>query len=323
MSGGTIEDAGHAQGEGAHGGHDHHAHGGHHHHGASSVRRLAVSLGVASLIMVAEALGGWISGSLALVSDAGHMLTDVAALGLALLAVVFGSRPADLRRTFGYRRLEVLAAQINVGTLLALTAWIGWEAVQRLRAPPADIRLGVMAGVAAVGLFGNTVILVWLRGDASLNTRSAFLHVLGDAVASLAVLAGAGGIWLRPDLTWIDPVLSIAIALLILFGAVRLIFEITAILMEAVPPHLAVGEIASIMGSAEGVVAVHDLHVWTISSGLYALSAHLVVHAGSMGRNDDILTAVKSALRRRYGIDHTTLQIESVDYDHVDDVHHH
>jgi cobalt-zinc-cadmium efflux system protein len=181
-----------------------------------------------------------------------------------------------------------------------------------------------MAAVAGVGVLGNSVILVWLRGDHNLNTRSAFLHVLGDAVASLAVLAGAGAMWLRPNLAWIDPVLSLGIALLILWGAGRLILEITDILMEAVPAHLDVGEILQLMEDCEdGVVAVHDLHVWTISSGLYALSAHLVIAAEAVGRNDAILTSVKSTLARRYGITHTTLQIESVDYAHVDDVHQH
>ena len=313
--------------------HQHHHDPGHAHahheaaHGsseASSVRRLGVSLAVASVIMIAEALGGWLSGSLALISDAGHMLTDVAALALALLAVLFGSRPADMKRTFGFRRLEVLAAQINVATLLGLTGWIGWEAVERLRAPHPPIGLGVMAVVASIGVLGNSVILVWLRGDHNLNTRSAFLHVLGDAVASMAVLLGAGVMWIRPDLGWIDPVLSLGIALLILWGAGRLVLEISDILMEAAPRHLDLEEISRLMEAADdGVVAVHDLHVWTISSGLYALSAHLVIQADAIGRNDAILTCVKSSLCKRYGIDHTTLQIESVDYAHVDDVHTH
>jgi cobalt-zinc-cadmium efflux system protein len=291
---------------------------------ASSVRRLGVSLAVTSVIMVAEALGGWISGSLALISDAGHMLTDVAALGLALLAVIFGARPADQKRTFGFRRLEVLAAQVNVATLLALTGWIGWEAVERLRSPHQQIGLGVMAVVAGIGLLGNGIVLLWLHGDHNLNTRSAFLHVVGDAVSSVAVLVAAGLMWMRPDLDWIDPALSLGIALLILWGAGRLVLEISDILMEAAPRHLDVEEISQLMeGADDGVVAVHDLHVWTISSGLYALSAHLVIHAEAVGRNDAILTGVKSSLRKRYGIDHTTLQIESVDYAHVDDVHTH
>ena len=284
---------------------------------------MALSLAVATIIMLAEALGGWLSGSLALLSDAGHMLTDVAALGLALLAIVFGARPADPRRTYGYRRLEVLAAQFNVATLLAITGWIGWEAVQRLRTPHPPIALGTMAGVASIGVLGNGVILFWLQHDHGINARSAFLHVLGDAVASVAVLGGAGLMWLRPDLAWVDPVLSLGIALLILWGAGRLIVEITHILMEAVPAHLDVAEVERAMAEADGVIAVHDLHIWTISSGLYALSAHVVVHAEAMGRNDAILQDVKSRLRRAYAIDHTTIQIESAEYAHIDDVHRH
>ena len=188
-------------------------------HGASaarSARRLGLSLAVTAGIMVAEAVGGFVSGSLALVSDAGHMLTDVAALALALLAVRFAMRPADEKRTFGFRRAEVLAAQANVAGLVVLTAWIAWEAVDRLRHPGAAIELPIMAGVAAIGLVANLVVLRWLHADHSLNARSAFLHVLGDTVSSLVVLAGAVAMWFEPGWTWIDPVLSLGISLLIL-----------------------------------------------------------------------------------------------------------
>jgi cobalt-zinc-cadmium efflux system protein len=302
----------HAHLEGAHG----EAH-------RATARRMGLALVVAAGIMVAEAAGGWLSGSLALISDAGHMLTDVAALALALLAILFAARPADEKRTFGFRRAEVLAAQFNVATLVGLTAWIVYEAVQRLRAPHHAIEFGVMAGAAAIGVAGNGVILNWLRHDHSLNARSAFLHVLGDAVASVAVLASAIVMWIRPDLYWIDPVLSMGIAGLILWGCLRLVLEITDILMEAVPRHLDVTEVCSLIEGADGVVAVHDLHIWTISSGMYALSAHLVVGADAVGRNDAILTEVKARLRRTCAIDHTTLQIESSRYAHLDDVHRH
>jgi cobalt-zinc-cadmium efflux system protein len=317
MAEGTLE-AGHE-------GHFH-PHGHHHAHaaaGPSSVRRMAISLAAASAIMVAEAVGGWLSGSLALLSDAGHMLTDVAALGLALLAMLFAARPADQKRTFGFRRLEVLAAQINVVTLVGLTGWIAYEALDRLHHPPASIGLGAMGVVAAIGVVGNTFILYWLRHDHGLNARSAFLHVLGDAVASVGVLGGALVMWLVPGTTWIDPVLSLGIALLILWGAIRIVAEITEILMEAVPRHLDVGAVCQTMEGVDGVVEVHDLHIWTISSGLHALSAHLVIDAGSMGSNDRILTDVKSRLHKQFGIDHTTIQIESAAYAHVDDVHVH
>jgi cobalt-zinc-cadmium efflux system protein len=284
---------------------------------------MATSLAVTSVIMVAEAIGGWLSGSLALLSDAGHMLTDVAALGLALLAMLFAARPADLKRTFGFRRLEVLAAQINVATLVALTGWIAYEALDRLHHPPPQIDFGAMGAVATIGLVGNGFVLYWLRHDHGLNARSAFLHVLGDAVASVGVLAGALVMWLVPGTTWIDPVLSLGIALLILWGVIRIVVEITEILMEAVPRHLDVGAVCQTMEDVGGVVSVHDLHIWTISSGLHALSAHLVIDVESMGSNDRILTDVKSRLHKQFGIDHTTIQIESAAYAHVDDVHVH
>jgi cobalt-zinc-cadmium efflux system protein len=287
------------------------------------MRRLALSLGLTATVMLAEAIGGWLSGSLALLSDAAHMLTDAGALGLALVAAFLALRPANDKRTYGYRRAEVLVAQMNVGALVVLAGWIVWEAVERLRGPPQEIDLGVMAGVASIGLAANLAILWFLHEEHTLNARSAFLHVLSDTVSSVAILLGAGLMVLRPDVRWVDPVLSLAIAALILWGAVRLVLEITDILMEGVPRHLDVAAVTRRMESAKGVTAVHDLHIWTISSGLYALSAHLVVSPEGMGRNDQILSEVKGGLRREFGIDHTTLQIESADYDHVDDVHMH
>jgi cobalt-zinc-cadmium efflux system protein len=268
-------------------------------------------------------VGGFLSGSLALLSDAGHMLTDAGALGLALIAAYLATRPADDKRTFGFRRAEVLAAQINVGALVLLSVWIGWEAIERIRAGGRPIDLKLMGVIAGIGLAANLAILWFLKHEHGLNARSAFLHVLADTISSVAILVGAGAMALRPDLWWLDPALSVLIGALILWGCVRLVLEITDILMESVPRHLDLGAVTRQMEGADGVIAVHDLHIWTISSGLYALSAHIVVHADAVGRNDEILTAVKGALRRTFGIDHTTLQIESVDYAHVDDVHTH
>ena len=287
------------------------------------VRRMALSLALTAGLMVAEAVGGWLSGSLALLSDAGHMLTDSASLALALLAMLFAARPADPRRTFGFRRAEVLAAQVNVGALVAVCGWIGWEAVDRLRRPHGHIHLGLMAAIAAVGLLGNVVILWALRHDEGINARSAFAHVVADAVSSVAVLAGAGAMALDTRLEWIDPALSLGIAVLILWGALRLMREITDILMEAVPGHLDLAQVSQAMCGADGVEAVHDLHIWTISSGLCALSAHLVVRPQAVGRNDQILHEVKERLALSFGIDHTTLQIESAEYDHRHEVHTH
>jgi cobalt-zinc-cadmium efflux system protein len=289
----------------------------------ASMRRLALALGFTTCIMVAEAVGGWVSGSLALVSDAGHMLTDAAALGLALVAAWLSGRPADDRRTFGYRRAEVLAAQINVGALFVLAVWIAWEAVDRLRHPGPGIRIGLMAVVAGIGLAANLAILWLLNREHSLNARSAFLHVVSDTISSVAILAGAGAMVVRGGLAWIDPVLSLGIAGLILWGATRLVLEITDILMESVPSHIDIAAVTQCISCRPGVLAVHDLHVWTISSGLHALSAHVVVRVDEMGpRNDTILDDVKRELRHDFGIEHTTLQIESTEYAHVYDLKH-
>jgi cobalt-zinc-cadmium efflux system protein len=179
-----------------------------------------------------------------------------------------------------------------------------------------------MAIIAAIGLVANLSILGFLHGEHSLNARTAFLHVLADTISSVAILLGAGAMALRPGIEWLDPALSVVIAALILWGALRLILEITDILMESVPRHLDVGAVCKEMECCPGVLAVHDLHIWTISSNLHALSAHLVVHVEAMGRNDEILNAVKLELRRRFGIDHTTLQIESAEYAHVNDYQH-
>jgi len=299
--------------------HDHSDHG-HDHRPApgSSVRRLGLSLALTATVMVAETIGGLWSGSLALLSDAGHMLTDAGALALALVAAWVATRRPDHRRTFGFRRAEVLAAQVNVLGLVLLTGWLSWEAIDRLRegAPPID--LGLMAAVAALGLAANLAILGVLRHDHGLNARSAFLHVIADTVSSLAILAGAGVMWLEPGWTWLDPALSILVAALILWGTVGLIREITGVLMEGVPSHLALDEVQDAMAAAStDITAIHDLHLWTISSGLYALSAHVVIKAEALGRNDQILTAVKRQLCDRYRIGHTTIQIESADYAHV------
>ena len=289
----------------------------------ASLRKLGLSLAVTAAIMVAEALGGWVSGSLALVSDAGHMLTDVASLGLALVAAWLSGRPPDGKRTYGFRRAEVLAAQVNVGALFLLAGWIGWEAVDRLRHPGPPIRLGIMALVAAVGLAANLSILWLLNREPSLNARSAFLHVLSDTISSVAILCGAAAMAVFGGVTFLDPVLSLAIAVLIIFGAGRLVLEITDILMESVPRHIDVEAVARCMSRCNKVLAVHDLHVWTISSGLHALSAHLVVRPDEMGpRNDAILHEVKRELKQGFGIAHTTLQIESSEYAHVYDLTH-
>jgi cobalt-zinc-cadmium efflux system protein len=305
------------QGHASGGLHQDHADGGapHTHAAGSSVRRLGLSLMLTATIMVAETIGGLWSGSLALLSDAGHMLTDAGALALALLAAWVANRKPDDRRTFGFRRAEVLAAQLNVAALVLLTGWLTWEAIGRIRegAPPIDLAL--MAVVAAVGLAANLAILGVLRHDHGLNARSAFLHVVADTVSSVAILVGAAVMWLHPGWTWLDPALSLAIAVLILWGTFGLIREITGVLMEGVPKHLELAEVQVAMAAASfDIAAIHDLHLWTISSGLYALSAHVVIKAEALGRNDEILVAVKQVLCDRFRVEHTTIQIETAGY---------
>lgn len=315
--------------------HDHdHSHQGHGHgHGHShgprkgglaeerrkDRRRLLFALGLTATIMVAEAVGGFLTNSLALLSDAGHMLTDVSAMILSLLALWFAGRPADLKKTYGYYRMEILSALLNGVMLLVITIFILMEAWERLRTP-ATVALGPMAIVAAIGLVANLAALGFLHQTHSMNVRGAFLHVLGDTLSSVGVLVGAGIMWWTG---WyvVDPIISVLISIVIVVGALRLVKDAVDVLLEAVPAHVDLEQVRELMGKVQGVQAVHDLHVWTISSGMYALSAHLVVADPMVCNNDDILSAVKHELFDRFGIDHTTIQIESQAYAHLGEVH--
>ncbi|MHB1845322.1 MAG: cation diffusion facilitator family transporter [Deltaproteobacteria bacterium] len=285
------------------------------------VRSLLAALAVTLAIMVIEGVGGYLSGSLALRADAGHMLTDASALVLSLGAVFLATRRPDVRRTFGYYRLEILAAALNGMALIAIAAFILWSAWHRLRGQPViDVRTMLFTGTA--GLVANlTGFLLLSRSHAkTLNVRAALLHLAGDLLSSLGVIVAAA-LMAVTGMTLLDPLLSAAIALAIIYGAVRLLAEAVDILLEAVPGHLDLSDILARIERADGVQAVHDLHLWTISNGLYALSAHLVVRGHDAGQNDSILTAVKTDLRERFGISHTTLQIESDSYEHVEEVH--
>jgi cobalt-zinc-cadmium efflux system protein len=270
-------------------------------------------------ITVVEAFGGYLTGSLALLSDAGHMLTDVSALVLSLLALWFASKPADPKRTYGYYRLEILSALANGLLLLFITALIVVEAYRRLRSP-APVLLLPMAGVALVGLVCNLASLAFLRHTQSMNVRGAFLHVLGDALSSVGVLVGAA-VMAVTRWYWVDAAISAGIAVIIVVGAFGLVRDAVDVLLEAAPGHVQLDDIRGLMQRVPGVVSVHDLHVWTISSGLHALSAHLVVLDPMVCNNDTILSAVKHELAERFGIEHTTIQIESETYAHVGEVH--
>jgi cobalt-zinc-cadmium efflux system protein len=281
--------------------------------------RLLVALALTGTIAVAEAVGGWLTGSLALLSDAGHMLTDISALALSLLALWFSGKPADQKKTYGYYRMEILSALLNGVLLLGITVAILLEAWTRMNAP-AEVRLGPMAVVATVGLVSNLAALGFLHRSHSMNVRGAFLHVLGDTLSSVGVLVGAGIMWLTG---WyvVDAIVSVLISVVIVVGAVQLVRDAVDVLLEAVPAHVDMTELKALLVKVAGVRDVHDLHVWTISSGMYALSAHLVVEDPKVGNNDDILTEVKHSLYARFGIDHTTIQIESGTYAHQGEVH--
>jgi len=274
---------------------------------AESRRRLALALGITAAVMVAEALGGWFAGSLALLADAGHMLADTAALGLALFVARVAQRPATPERSFGLLRLEILAALVNGALLIAIAIGIGIEAWQRLRTPlPVDGPL--LLAVAGVGLVANLVTLRILHHghEHSLNQRGAYLHVLGDLLGSVGALA-AGALVVTTGWILADPLISVLITLLVLGSAWRLIKESTDILMEATPDHIALGDVHDRIASVPGVDSVHDLHVWTVTSGVVAMSGHLVVRNPT--DNQPVLEAVQDRMLA-LGINHVTVQME-------------
>ena len=274
---------------------------------AESRRRLALALAITAGVMVAEAVGGWLAGSLALLADAGHMLADTAALGLALFVARMAQRPATPERSFGLLRLEILAALVNGALLIAIAIGIGIEAWHRLQAPtPVDGPL--LLGVAGVGLVANLATLKILHHghEHSLNQRGAYLHVLGDLLGSVGALT-AGAVVLATGWTMADPLISVLITLLVLGSAWRLIKESTDILMEATPNHIALGDVHDRIASVPGVDSVHDLHVWTVTSGVVAMSGHLVVRNPT--DNQPVLEAVQDRMRA-LGINHVTVQME-------------
>lgn len=277
---------------------------------ATPMPRLWAVLGLTGTFMVLEAVGGWVSGSLALLADAGHMLTDVGALTLSLLTAWIAQRPADDTKTYGYLRWEILAALVNGAALFGIAGWVVVEAVQRLQ-HPAPIRTGLFLAVAAAGLVVNLVSLALLHRsrEGSLNARGAYLHVLGDALGSVGALGAAAIIWFT-GWTAADPIVSIALSLLILVGAWRLIRESTDILLESVPRHVALSEVQGRILGVPGVAAVHDLHVWTVVSGMVAMSGHAVVP--DLDAHPGVLEGIRTELAA-LGIAHVTMQLEVAD----------
>jgi len=298
-----------------------HGLGGHHHHGRDAhahagggdgsdrriVYRLRAALIITAVFLVAEVVGGLASNSLALLADAGHMLTDVAALALSLFVAWFSRQPGTPQKTFGYLRWEILAAFLNGATLLIISAWIAWEAVLRLRAPEPVVS-GLMLVVALGGLVTN-LIAAWLlrstSGD-SLNVRGAYLHVLSDLLGSVGTVTAAllmrfGGWELA------DPIVSLITVLLIVRGAWSLVRESVDVLLEASPAHISLGAVRAQLEAIPGVESVHDLHVWSVTSGVVAMSAHAIVREPE--RQQHVLEHVHDAMRL-FGIDHVTIQLE-------------
>ena len=283
--------------------HDHDSH-------AASARALGAALAVTAGYTLVEVVAGVLTGSLALLADAAHMLSDNVSLAVALVAMALSRRPATARRTYGYKRAEVLAALVNGVLLVALAAWISYEAIRRFRDPP-EVLGGWMLAVGVLGIgvnLGAAAILFRDRGRGeSLNVEAAFRHVVADLLGSLGVVAAALVIvttgWLEAD-----PLVSVVIALLVLASSWTILRDSTSILLEAAPRGIDTDEVGRRLASAAGVVEVHDLHIWTITSGFPALSAHVLV-----GRGEDCHARrreLERVLAREFGIRHTTLQVD-------------
>jgi cobalt-zinc-cadmium efflux system protein len=268
--------------------------------------KLAFLLTVA--ILVVEGAAGWAAHSLALLADAGHILTDVFALGLAWFAVHQAHRPADSVRTYGYHRVGILTAMVNAVTLIAVVAAIAFEAVRRLQHPVAvHGELVIAAALAAIAV--NAFIGLSLRGGGDLNVRAALLHVVGDLAASVGVVA-SGAIILLTGWLYADPLVSLAVAALIAFGALGVVRTAVNVLLEGMPAGIDLEAVRAEIMSSREVESVHDLHVWSLSSAETALSCHVVVEAGTLAGAEQTVRGLEGRLCQRFGIGHTTIQLE-------------
>ena len=314
------DDHGHAD----HSGHDHHGHGhaGHDHAGhdhaaelrSVSKRRLSISLAMISTYMVAEVVGGVLSGSLALISDAGHMLTDALAIVMALVAMKLGERAASATRTFGYYRTEILAALANVVGLWLIVAWICLEAYHRfheLSVGHLEIDGPIVLYVGLGGLAINLITAYMLHAASghSLNVEGALQHVMADLLGSVGVVVSAALI-MGFGWTMADPIISIVIALLILNGTRGLISKIVNVLLEGAPEHLDVYKLCSDIEDVEGVTLIHDVHAWTITSGMVSFTAHILIDPSYPGDKDELLRRIKDLAHDNFGITHATIQLE-------------
>jgi len=282
----------------------------HEHDDHKTQGRFVLAMALTSFTMVAQVVAGLWTGSLALLSDSAHVFLDLLALGMSYVALRLAAQPADDRHTYGFHRLQVLAALVNGATLLLVTFEIFREAWQRLR-HPAPVLVGPMLVVAVIGLVANLLVAFVLGGHdhENLNVHSAFLHVLGDALSSVGVIV-AGAIMAVTGWTLADPLASVLIGLVILAGSGRVLRGAVHILVEGVPEGLTVSKVGEVMGKVPGVAEVHDLHVWTVGPGYVALSAHVVLDDQALSQAQAVMDGLKESLRQSFGIEHTTVQFE-------------
>lgn len=274
----------------------------------ASQRALALAFGITASLFVAEVVGGILTNSLALLADAGHMLSDVAALGFSMFAIWIAMRPATATRTYGFHRVEILAALANGATLVLIALYIFWEAAHRFQEPP-EVRSLPMLVVAAAGLGANMAsgAILYRHAGRSLNVRGAYLHVWGDALGSVGAIS-AGIVMLTTGWFLADPIISVFIGGLILFSSWRLLRESLGVLLEGVPAHVDVSQLEGALKAVPGVAGVHDLHVWALTSGWVALSAHCELDG--QRDTDAILEELCGMLHHRFDIQHVTIQPE-------------
>jgi cobalt-zinc-cadmium efflux system protein len=278
--------------------------------GLEKIRRLRWAMIVTGAVMLLEVVGGLLSNSLALLSDAGHMFTHIFALGMSYFAILISARPASRERSFGHFRAEVLAALINGVFLVGITGYIFYEAVTRL-VHPEQVEMAQMLLVAVIGLVANGVSVFLLAGVSSgdLNLRSAFIHVVYDTASSVAVVGAAVAIHFT-GVTYFDPAVSLLIGVLILFWAGRVVSDSVHILMESTPPDVDLEAVRDDIVAVEGVQSTHDIHVWQITTNMYVMTAHVVVENVSMEEGEAILDEINHYLREHHKIGHSTLQLE-------------
>ncbi|KYD13003.1 cation diffusion facilitator family transporter [Caldibacillus debilis] len=300
-----------------HGHHHHHVH--HHDHGREGNKKgLTIALLITTGIMLLEFFGGLITNSLALLSDSGHMLNDASSLALSLVAIWFATKPASPNKTYGFYRFEILAALFNGVTLFIIAGFIVWEAIQRFYNPP-TVASGSMMLIASIGLFAN-LLSAWAlmrKGDVknNVNLRSAYLHVIGDALGSVGAVVAGLVMWI---FGWYvaDPIISVLVALLILKGAWGVVKHTVHILMEGTPITIDLNEVKKVLESIDGVINVHDLHIWTITSGLDSLSCHILIEDHQDSQK--VLQEAIHFIEEHFKIQHTTIQIETSQIHHED-----